>query len=101
LERVAEQCPNIILLDLMMPAMDGFEFIQQLRAHAEWRTIPVVVVTAKDLTADDRQRLNGQADSIMQKGSYSREGLLREISQLLRSKPGARKRSAELADASA
>ncbi|HLJ92282.1 MAG TPA: response regulator, partial [Gemmataceae bacterium] len=82
LERVAEQPPHLILLDLMMPTMDGFEFVQQLRQHEEWRNIPVVVVTAKDLTAEDRQRLNGQADSIMQKGSYSREELLREIGQL-------------------
>ena len=72
-----------------MPAMDGFEFVQQLRQHEQWRSIPVVVVTAKDLTAEERQRLSGQADSIMQKGSYSREELLREISQLLKTKTSA------------
>jgi signal transduction histidine kinase/DNA-binding response OmpR family regulator len=88
LERVDESPPNLILLDLMMPAMDGFEFAQQIRQHAQWQNIPIVVVTAKDLTAEDRQRLTGQADSIMQKGSHSREELLREISRLLQKKAG-------------
>ncbi len=73
----------MILLDLMMPEMDGFQFVDELRRHEEWKLIPVVVVTAKDLTADDRERLSGRVGSILQKGAYSREDLLRETSALV------------------
>jgi signal transduction histidine kinase/DNA-binding response OmpR family regulator len=76
LERVAENRPELILLDLMMPEMDGFTFIEALRQNEAWRAIPVVVVTAKDLTAEDRARLNGQVQHVLQKGSYSRDELL-------------------------
>ena len=51
-------CPDVILLDLMMPDMDGFEFTTELRKNEVWRSIPVVVVTAKDLTLEDRLMLN-------------------------------------------
>jgi len=53
LERLAESQPMLILLDLMMPEMDGFQFIDRVRQHKNWRTIPIVVVTAKDLTKED------------------------------------------------
>jgi CheY-like chemotaxis protein len=56
------------LLDLIMPEMNGFEFLVQMRARAEWRDIPVVVVTAKDLTEQDRQQLNLGAERVLQKG---------------------------------
>jgi signal transduction histidine kinase/CheY-like chemotaxis protein len=79
LEQVAEHRPALILLDLMMPEMDGFDFIAELHRHEEWRTIPVVVVTAKDLTEDDRRRLNGYVQENLQKGAYSREALLAEV----------------------
>src|SRR5262249_61913988 len=54
LECVARRRPALILLDLMMPEMDGFEFLTELRQHPEWQAIPVVVTTAKDLTEEDR-----------------------------------------------
>ena len=73
----------MILLDLMMPEMDGFQFVDELRKHAEWKVIPVVVITAKDLTAEDRERLSGRVGLILQKGAYSREDLLRETSALV------------------
>jgi CheY-like chemotaxis protein len=76
LDRVAENRPELILLDLMMPEMDGFTFIEALRQNEAWRAIPVVVVTAKDLTAEDRARLNGQVQHVLQKRSYSRDELL-------------------------
>ncbi|MDP1762187.1 MAG: response regulator, partial [Deltaproteobacteria bacterium] len=56
LERLAESRTMLILLDLMMPEMDGFQFIERVRQHKNWRTIPIVVVTAKDLTKEDRLR---------------------------------------------
>jgi CheY-like chemotaxis protein/anti-sigma regulatory factor (Ser/Thr protein kinase) len=79
LERVAEAAPDLIVLDLMMPEVDGFEFAEELRRHADWRSIPILVVTAKDLTAEDRQRLNGHILGILQKGLSTREELLAEI----------------------
>ncbi len=78
-ERLAEVRPDLILLDLMMPEMDGFEFSHELRQNPRWRDIPILVVTAKDLTDDDRRRLNGQVLGVLQKGAYSRDELLGEV----------------------
>jgi PAS domain S-box-containing protein len=83
LARVAKRRPGLILLDLMMPEIDGFEFITELRRHEEWRSIPVVVITAKDLTAEDHRRLNGYVAAIVQKSAYSRDELLAEVRDLL------------------
>jgi signal transduction histidine kinase/CheY-like chemotaxis protein len=79
LAKLADNCPELIVLDLMMPEMDGFSFLEALRQRAPWRLIPVVVVTAKDLTAEDRQRLNGYVQYIVRKGSHTREELLQEV----------------------
>ncbi len=84
LEMVRRQAPSIILLDLMMPVMDGCQFAAELRKHEEWRGIPVIVLTSKDLTADDRRMLNGDVQSFLQKGALSRDELLREIHDLMR-----------------
>jgi CheY-like chemotaxis protein len=83
LTRLAEKIPDVILLDLMMPEMDGFEFIAELRRAPEWRHIPVLVVTARDLSAEDRRRLSGGVQQIIQKGAYDRDQLLLEIGQVL------------------
>jgi signal transduction histidine kinase/CheY-like chemotaxis protein len=83
LRRVAEQRPALILLDLMMPEMDGFQVVEALREREDWRSIPIVVATAKNLTADDRLRLNGYVEKILQKGAYNREALLTEIRHLV------------------
>lgn len=85
LQRVEEQPPDLILLDLMMPEMDGFEFIVRLRENEAWRKIPVVVMTAKDVTSEDRMRLNNYVQTVFQKGAYEREKLLSEIRELLAS----------------
>jgi len=79
LEKVGRSKPGLILLDLMMPEMDGFEFAEKLRQHKDWLDIPVVVITAKDLTKDDHERLRGNVEAIMQKGSYSKQELLSEV----------------------
>ena len=79
LARLGETRPDLILLDLMMPEMDGFAFTDELRRHEEWRAIPIVVMTGKDLTAEDRQRLSGHVEEIVRKRAYSREELLREV----------------------
>jgi CheY-like chemotaxis protein len=85
LQRVAEQRPALILLDLMMPEMDGFQFVEALRAREAWRSIPIVVVTARELVAEDRLRLNGYVEQILQKGAYRREALLTEVRELVAS----------------
>ena len=87
LERVSAHVPGLILLDLMMPEMDGFEFVAQLRQKDQWRRIPVVVVTAKDLTTEDKLRLDGHVKKIFQKGSLSREELAHQIRSVLSSAP--------------
>jgi CheY-like chemotaxis protein len=81
LERLAEHRPSLILLDLLMPQMNGFEFLAELQARPEWRSIPVVVVTAKDLTAEEHDRLSGSVAEVLRKGAYTREHLLSEVRQ--------------------
>jgi signal transduction histidine kinase/DNA-binding response OmpR family regulator len=76
LECVAASSPSLILLDLMMPVMDGFEFVMEMRKRDASRSIPIVVVTAKDLTEDDRRRLNGDVVGLIQRGGLDRESML-------------------------
>lgn len=83
LQRLSVNRPELILLDLMMAEMDGFDFVAELYKHEEWRTIPIVVVTAKDITAEDRLRLHGHVEKILQKGSYTRTELLAEVRNLV------------------
>jgi GAF domain-containing protein/DNA-binding response OmpR family regulator/anti-sigma regulatory factor (Ser/Thr protein kinase) len=83
LERLRGEPPSLILLDLMMPEMDGFEFVAELRRHESWRAIPVVVITARDLSREDRERLNGHVEKILQKGTYDRDQLLAEVRELV------------------
>jgi CheY-like chemotaxis protein len=83
LARLHDGSPSLILLDLMMPEMDGFEFVTELRRHEGWRAIPVVVITARDLSREDRERLNGHVEKVLQKGTYDRDQLLAEVSELV------------------
>ena len=91
LERMAERQPDLILLDLMMPEMDGFQFLDEIRKRKDWHAIPVIVVTAKELSAEDRQRLNGSVEKILQKGAYSREELIREVRDLVKASIAAKR----------
>jgi CheY-like chemotaxis protein len=83
LQRLTEDIPALILLDLMMPEMDGFGFMHELRKREDCRDVPVIVITAKDLTDEDRRRLNGEVARILQKGAISSDELLSEIRSLL------------------
>jgi GAF domain-containing protein/CheY-like chemotaxis protein len=81
LDALATSRPDVIILDLMMPRMNGFEFLDEMRARAEWRDIPVVIITAKDLTEADRNRLNGGVEHIIQKSE--RDEMLRRLTSEL------------------
>jgi CheY-like chemotaxis protein len=79
LQRLNGFVPAVILLDLMMPEMDGFEFIQELRKRPNCREVPVLIITAKEITAEDRRRLNGQVTRILQKTALSMNDLISEV----------------------
>ena len=81
LEQIQTILPDLVLLDLMMPEMDGFQFIETIRHHPQWRHLPVIVVTAKDLTRADLQRLNGYVELILQKSSAGLDQFLAELRQ--------------------
>jgi threonine synthase len=79
LEVIRRRRPDLVVLDLMMPEMDGFAVIDALRADATTQAIPVIVVTAKELTVPERERLNGQIDSLLQKGAFMDDELLADV----------------------
>jgi len=70
-------------LDLMMPEMDGFQVIEALRSEPSLTAIPVIVVTAKDLSDEDLIRLNGYVEAVIQKGVYTKESLLKRVCELI------------------
>jgi hypothetical protein len=83
LEQLSHGASALILLDLMMPEMDGFGFMQELRKRPDCAQVPVIVITAKDLTEEDRRRLSGEVARILGKDSTSREQVVAEVRQLL------------------
>lgn len=83
LEHLDDKKPSLIILDLVMPTMDGFEFLAHLREREHGRTIPVVVLTASDLTPDEQARLNNHVESIFRKESYDSDELIMKIHQLI------------------
>ena len=98
LDDLTLQRPDLILLDLMMPEMDGFEFLAELRNRSEFADIPVVVVTAADLTQRDRQRLNGRVEKILQKAGVDGEHPFSQLRDLIRSHLRCRQGTGALAD---
>ncbi|GAP14911.1 threonine synthase [Longilinea arvoryzae] len=76
--------PNLIILDLMMPEMDGFAVMDALQADSETADIPIIVVTAKELTPAEKERLRGHIQTLMQKGDFLSDDLLDEVRALLR-----------------
>jgi CheY-like chemotaxis protein len=83
LEALERAKPALVLLDLLMPGMDGFEVLERLNGDATWREVPVIIVTAKDLTPDDVDRLNGRVAKVLQKGAYQRRDLVRDIHAMI------------------
>ncbi len=79
ISHLEKEVPRLIFLDLLMPVMDGFAFADTLRRHPQWRSIPIVVVTSHDLTGEERRRLNGYVETIIQKDGSTREELMKQV----------------------
>src|SRR6476659_604135 len=89
LDLLREEKPDVILLDLMMPQMDGFEVVAALQGDKDWRDIPVIVITSLDLDAKDRARLNSGVHSVLVKEKFRPEDLVEHIRRLVQSRPAA------------
>jgi threonine synthase len=84
IELAQRERPDLIILDLMMPEIDGFGVIEALQAQPETAEIPIIVVTAKELTPAEKDRLRGHIQSLMQKGDFMSDDLLDEVRALLK-----------------
>jgi threonine synthase len=84
LELITKELPDLVILDIMMPEMDGFAVMDALQLNQDTAKIPVIIITAKELTSDEKSRLNGHIQSLMQKGDFLSDELLDEVRSLLR-----------------
>jgi threonine synthase len=84
LELIQKELPDLIILDLMMPEIDGFAVLEALRSKPETASIPVIVATAKELTPDEKNRLSGQIQALMQKGDFLNDEFLEEVKSLIK-----------------
>jgi threonine synthase len=80
---IRSEKPDLVLLDLMMSGIDGFAVLDMMKADTDLRDIPVIVITAKDLTSKDYKRLSGRVESLLQKGEFMEEELFESISDVL------------------
>jgi threonine synthase len=80
---IREQRPDLVLLDLMMPGIDGFTVLDIMKTDADLHEIPVIVITAKDLNRGDYKRLSGRVETLLQKGSFMEEELYESINEVL------------------
>jgi CheY-like chemotaxis protein len=87
LDRLKQSQPDVILLDLMMPEMDGFAVVAALQKEPAWRDIPVIVITSLDLGAQDRERLNSGVQSILVKEMFRPAELVERIRRLVQANP--------------
>jgi CheY-like chemotaxis protein len=83
LELIKNKEPDLIILDLNMPEMDGFATIEALKANETTRSIPIIIVSAQDLTPDEQQRLTGQVEALLHKGIFTENELLEDVSRAL------------------
>ena len=86
-EAIAEierHIPDIVLTDLVMPEVDGFEFLAEIRANEKWAAIPVIIATAKTLTEEEQDRLKGNVELLLHKGDQPIEQLMQEINGAIR-----------------
>ena len=80
LDEIARARPDAIILDLMLPEVDGFEVVHRLTLNTDWREIPVILLTARDLSHEERRALDTGTVRIIQKGNFTRDELLAELS---------------------
>ena len=83
LQHLSKSVPDVILLDLMMPEMDGFEFLTGMRKNPDWLDIPVIVVTAKTLSNEDRVQLSGAVETLINKDGDEIETILNRLNEIL------------------
>jgi threonine synthase len=83
LQLIKETRPNLVILDLMMPGIDGFAVVEAMKADPELKDTPIIVITAKELSPIERQRLNGKIRALLQKGSFMDSDLLSDIRRVL------------------
>lgn len=84
LELISREHPDLLILDLMMPEVDGFSVLDALKANPETAQIPVIVSTAKELTQDEKNQLQGRIHALMQKGDFMSDEFLEEVKSLIR-----------------
>ena len=84
IELAKKELPDLIILDLMMPELDGFSVLDALKEDPRTSSIPVIVVTAKELTNEEKARLQGRIHTLMQKGEFMNDDLLDEVTALLK-----------------
>jgi threonine synthase len=84
IELVTHEIPDLVILDLMMPEVDGFSVMDILQSQKETRDIPIIVITAKELTTNEKLRLKGRIQALMQKGNFISEGLLEEVKSVIK-----------------
>ncbi len=82
LAEVRRRLPDLLMLDLLMPGMDGFGVLDEIRQRPEWRQLPVWVVTAKNLTEEEQQRLRGRSEDVLSKEELNREAFRRRLRQM-------------------
>ena len=89
LKALSQFMPNLVLLDLMMPEMDGFEMLQAMREREDWKSVPVIVITAKDLRKEELETIKSQADQVILKGALRRQDLVGAIQEMIAARLGA------------
>ncbi len=89
IDAARRELPDLIMLDLMMPDVNGFEVVEALKLHPDTARIPILVVTAKQITADDRARLSGYVSAIVEKAEFSRDRFAAEVRRAMSGRTGA------------
>jgi CheY-like chemotaxis protein len=87
LDAMVRSRPSLVLVDLVMPGMDGYEFIRQVRQHQEWADIPLVVMTAEDLKSSQVRKLVPDTKAIVQKGAQSMADLVADLRRYVDHQP--------------
>ena len=87
IDAARKELPDVIVLDLMMPEVSGFDVVEALNEHPDTARIPILVVTAKQITAEDRATLNGNVTTIMEKAGFDADRFMAEVRRALSGRP--------------